>query len=416
MAMQPDFATGPATSFFGEMLNNPLPLFAQLRSMGAVVPAPFSTSGQRKVWMVTRMEEALQVLKDSESFAIGRAEGNAQPQRKEETAQTASAPLTISNSMLNMDGLDHKRLRGLVSKVFTPKYIQNLRPNIQQIADTLIDRVEPQGSMELVEDFAFLLPINVISNMLGVPHDNWDVLREGSRVMVSSVHDEQDAQVVSERKKKMAAYNKYIRQLIAEKRRQPQDDLISQLVQIEDAGDRLSEPELLAMVSLLIVAGHETTSNLIGTGMLTLFNHPEYLAKLKANLSLVPTAVEELLRFTGPVLATLPRRATRDVEIGGQHIAQGDLVISLLTSANHDESHFTNADDLDLARKIDRHLAFGYGIHICLGAPLARLEGDIAFTTLLRRLPNLRMNAPRESITWYGGFNVRGLTSLPVAF
>jgi cytochrome P450 len=238
------------------------------------------------------------------------------------------------------------------------------------------------------------------------------VLRDGSRVLLDG-GDEEEA---TERTRKLHAYNAYITQLIAEKRRQPQDDLISQLIQIEEEGDRLSEPELVSMIGLLIIAGHETTSNLIGTGMLTLFDHPEQLAKLRADMSLVPSAIEELLRFTGPLLTPAPRLATEDVELGGQHISRGDILIPVLTSANRDERHFTDAVELDLARRIDRHLAFGYGIHMCLGAPLARLEGDIAFTTLLRRLPNVRLAVPREAITCYGAINVRGLTSLPSAF
>src|SRR5258708_620154 len=416
MAMQFDATETPSSSFFGtQLLNDPFPLFAHMRVKGAVVPAPFPTGGRQKAWMITRMEETLLVLKDSERFTVNHAVGedNAMVQRREEAENAGFA--IFGQSMLGVDGLDHRRLRGLVSKVFTPRYIQGLRPSIQQIADTLLDQVEGQSSMDLVEAFAFPLPINVISDMLGVPHDSWDVLREGSRALVDEGPISLDEKGAAERTRKLRAYNAYIAQLIAEKRRQPQDDLISQLVQIEEEGDRLSEPELVSMIGLLIVAGHETTSNLIGTGMLALFDHPEQLAQLRADLSLVPVAVEELLRFTGPVLAPVPRQATEDVELGGQHISRGDILIPVLTSANRDERYFTDAGELDLARRIDRHLAFGQGIHICLGAPLARLEGDIAFTTLLRRLPNARLAVPREAITWHGALNVRGLTSLPIA-
>jgi cytochrome P450 len=400
MAMQSDAVETPSSGFFGaQFLNDPFSLFAQMRAMGAVVPTPFPTSGQQKAWMITRMEEALLVLKDSERFPVN------------------SAVFTMfDQSMLTVDGLDHRRLRGLVSKVFTPRYIQGLRPSIQQIVDTLFDQVEGKSSMDLVEEFAFPLPINVISDMLGVPHDSWDVLRDGSRALLDGGALLLDEKEATKRTRKLHAYNTYITQLIAEKRRQPQDDLISQLIQIEEEGDRLSEPELVSMIGLLIIAGHETTSNLIGTGMLALFDHPEQLAKLRADLSLVPSAIEELLRFTGPLLTPAPRLATEDVELGGQHILRGDILIPVLTSANRDERHFTDAVELDLARRIDRHLAFGYGIHMCLGAPLARLEGAIAFTALLQRLPNARLAVPREAITWYGALNVRGLISLPISF
>lgn len=419
MAMQFDASSMAGTQdpgFFGEILKDPFPLFIQLRTMAAVMPMPFPTNGTQKAWMVTRLEETFQVLKDSERFTVNytTASGGVTSQYSQSESEDFAS---IGNSMLSVDGLDHRRLRGLVSKVFTPKYIQGLRPNIQQIADTLIDRVENQGTMEVITDFAFPLPINVISDMLGVPHDSWDILREGSRAIINSNGPMmQDASTRAEARRKLKAYNDYIKQLVADKRRHPADDMISHLVQLEEEGDRLNEAELLSMISLLILAGHETTSNLIGAGLLALFDHPEQLATLKADLSLVPVAVEELLRFAGPVFIPAPRLATEDLELGGQQIARGDLVMPILTSANRDESQFTNAEDLDLARKVNRHLAFGHGIHVCLGAPLARLEGDIAFTTLLRRLPNLHLNTPRESIAWHSTLNIRGLTSLPIAF
>lgn len=207
-----------------------------------------------------------------------------------------------------------------------------------------------------------------------------------------------------------------MKDLIAAKRQQPQDGFISQLVQLEANGDTLDEQELMAMVGLLIFAGHETTSNLISIGTLMLLNHPHQLAALQADPSRIPAAVEELLRFNGPVLSPAPRYALQDVEIGKQHIRRGDLVLVSLGSANHDESAFTHPEDLDIARTLSRHVAFGQGVHFCLGAPLARLEGEIAFTTLLRRMPYLRLAVPRDHIAWRGSINLRGLRALPVAF
>jgi len=417
MAMQFDAdatATSSSNIFSDQLLKDPFSLFAQMRAMGAVLPAPFLPGAQQKAWMVTRMQETLLVLKDSQRFTLDytAVEENALVQIMESSQGFA----LLGRSMLNVDGLDHRRLRGLVSRVFTPKYIEGLRPSIQQIADRLLDRVAGQGSMDLVEDYAYPLPINVISDMLGVTHDHWDLVREGSRAIVAGGPITLDDRNADERAKKIEAFGDYIGQLVADKRHHPQEDLISQLVQIEEEGDRLNESELLSMVGLLIVAGHETTSNLIGSGMLAFLDHPEQLEKLKADLSLVPRAVEELLRFTGPVLSALPRLVTEEVELGGQRISRGDIVICSLTSANRDESHFANAEELDLVRIIDRHLAFGYGMHMCLGAPLARLEGEIAFSTLLRRMPELRLNTSREAIAWHGALNVRGLVSLPVAF
>lgn len=411
----PDMTTSLSPTIFpDQFLNNPFSLFAQMRVMGAVLPAPFPTGAQHKAWMVTHMQEALQVLKDSQRFTLdyAAAQDNALVQRME---SSQGFPL-LGRSMLNVDGLDHRRLRGLVSRVFTPKYIEGLRPSIEQIADRLLDQIAKEGSMDLVEDYAYPLPINVISDMLGVPHDHWDLIREGSRAIVAGGPITLDDRNADARAKTIELFGSYIVQLVAEKRHHPQSDLISQLVQIEEEGDRLSEPELLSMVGLLMVAGHETTSNLIGSGMLALLDHADQLERLKADLSLVPRAIEELLRFIGPVLTSLPRLATEEVDLGGQHISRGDIVIVALTSANRDENHFRHAAELDLLRSIDRHLAFGYGIHICLGAPLARLESEIAFTTLLRRMPDLRLNVPREALTWHGALNVRGLTHLPVAF
>ncbi len=410
-----DTTTNPSPHLFqDQLLKDPFSLFAQMRVMGAVLPAPFPTDAQHKTWMVTRIQEALQVLKDSQRFTLDYAavEDNELVQRMQ---SSQGFPL-LGRSMLNVDGLAHRRLRGLVSEVFTPKYIEGLRPSIEQIANRLLDQVAEEGCMDLVEDYANPLPINVISDMLGVPHDHWDLVREGSRAIVAGGPITLDDRNAAVRAQKIDAFGSYVAQLVAEKRHHPQSDLISQLVQIEDDGDRLSEPELLSMVGLLIVAGHETTSNLIGSGVLTLLDHADQLERLKADLSRVPRAIEELLRFTGPVLTSVPRLATEKVDLGGQTISRGDIVIVALTSANRDESHFTHAAELDLLRSIDRHLAFGYGIHACLGAPLARLEGEIAFTTLLRRMPNLRLNVPHEALTWHGALNVRGLTHLPVAF
>jgi cytochrome P450 len=214
----------------------------------------------------------------------------------------------------------------------------------------------------------------------------------------------------------MRAFTSYTAQLVAEKRLHPADDLISQLVAIEEEGDQLSETELVSMITLLIFAGHETTSNLIGIGTLMLLDHPDQLEKLKTDLRLVPSAVEEFLRFNGPVAIPAPRFAREETELAGQHIKKGDILFIALISANRDETQFSKPDEMDIARTLNRHIAFGQGIHICLGAPLARLEGNIAFITLLKRMPNLRLSVPRECITWRVSSNLRGLTALPVSF
>ena len=401
---------GASMNFFGPAFaENPFPVFTQMRSVGAVVPipAPF-VGGDQQVWLVTRLEEAIQILKDRQ-FTVDPSTINSQD---DTWSDTSSPGHLLGQSMISVDEPDHRRLRGLVSKAFTPKYIQSLRPSIQQIADELLDRVQAQGHMDLVNDYAFPLPITVISDMLGVPTQNREIIREWSDTLTGAI----DTGRRRDRKDRTQVFIDYLVQLIAEKRQHPQDDLISQLVQIEEAGDRLYEGELLSMIALLIFAGHETTSNLIGIGTLMLLDHPEQMQQLKQDLSLVPSAVEELLRYNGPVLSPAPRFATTDVILAGQQVHKGDVILVILGSANRDESQFTHPDELEIARSLNRHIAFGQGIHICLGAPLARLEGDIAFTTLLRRMPNLQLSIPRADVSWRGSFNLRGVKSLPVTF
>jgi cytochrome P450 len=412
-------AAGTASSdFFSEAFStNPFPLFAQLRSIGAVVPVPFSPFGQgtnQRAWLVTRWEEAVQILKDHQRFTVDPSSIGTDTFFRRRVENPSDQPLFFGRTMISVDEPDHRRLRGLVSKAFTPKHIQGLRPRIQQLADELLDAVQDQGTMDLVSDFAYPLSINAISEMLGVPPDDRPQIRIWSDAITGSfvggmAQDE-------ERRNKVRAFSAYVMQLVARKRQHPQDDLTSQLIQMEEEGDLLRESWLLSMIALLIFAGHETTSNLIGIGILILLDHPDQLDKLKADLSLVPRAVEELLRFSGSAVTPFPRFAAEDLELGGQHIQQGDSLIVALASANWDETQFTQPDELDVVRRLSSHIAFGRGIHVCLGAPLARLEGDIAFTTLLRRMPDLRLNVPRDTITWRTGSNLRGVTSLHVAF
>lgn len=425
--MNPSDQTLPEEAVFNifsgqsaELVANPFAMFAQIRSMGAIVPLPFLRGEtDRQAWAVTRMEEAVRILKDQEYFTVDSRAADTTGLFGRDVAAEVDDPSAPSvfvngrNSMLSVDDPDHRRLRGLVSKVFTPRYIEGLRPRVQELADELLDEVQAQGQMDVVKDYAFPLPINVISEMLGVPRADRSQVRVWSAAMATGLGlGRQEPGVVAH----MRAFGAYTAQLVAEKRRQPADDLISQLVAIEEEGDRLSEAELLSMITLLIFAGHETTSNLIATGTLMLLDHPAQLERIKADLSLVPAAIEELLRFNGPATIAGPRFARKDTELAGQQIKQGDILIPVLLSANRDESQFTQSEELDIARTLNRHIAFGHGIHVCLGAPLARLEGDIAFTTLLKRMPNLRLSIPRESITWHFSLSSRSLAALPVAF
>lgn len=404
--------------FSGESGDNPFPLFAQMRAVGPVISIPFAMGGTNlQAWMVTRMEEAMEVLKNHARFTVDPSsiEGTNDIRQSLAGDADSSAPDTFftGKSMLFVDEPDHRRLRGLVSKAFTPKYMESLRPRVQEIADELLDRVQAQGEMDLVKDYAYPLPINVISDMLGVPEADRAQIHVWSAAIANGLGLGRKDPGVDEH---LRAFGEYTAQLVAEKRRHPAEDLISHLIAIEEEGDRLSEAELISMITLLIFAGHETTSNLIATGSLILLDHPEELEKLKADLSLVPSALEELLRFQGPATIAGPRFAKEDTELAGQLIKKGDVIFPVLKSANRDERQFTQPEELDITRTINRHLAFGHGIHMCLGAPLARVEGIVAFTTLLKRLPNLRLNVPREKVSWNFTLSSQGLDTLPVTF
>jgi cytochrome P450 len=399
--------------FSGQLTENPFSALAQLRTMGAVLPAslPFG-DGTNKTWIVTHLEEATYILKNHHLFTVDAA--NIGPDGFSFFRQSGADEPAINpfgETMQALDEPDHRRLRGLIAKAFTPRYVQGLRPLIQQIADELLDSVQGQSQMELVKDFALPLPINVISEMMGVPADKWEQILTWSDTLASA-----GLMPTVEQKIQMHGFLTYVAQLVTEKRQHPANDLISQLIQVEEEGQHLKESELIASIAHLIFAGHETTSGLISIGTLMLLDHPEQFSRLKADPQLIPAAVEELLRFNGPITLFPPRFATEALEIGGQQIQRGDILIILPPSINRDEAQFEQADTLDITRHIDRNAAFGYGIHMCLGMPLARMEGEIAFTTLLRKMPNLRLAVPRDAVPWSASGSLRGLISLPVAF
>jgi cytochrome P450 len=268
--------------------------------------------------------------------------------------------------------------------------------------------------MDLIDDYAFPLPITVIAELLGVPAEDRDSFREWSDAAVSgnTTQEHLDKVLIPH----MQAFTDYLHALFEEKRKNPKDDLVSALLRAEEAGDKLSEDELLGMVFLLLVAGHETTVNLIGNGVLALLQHPDQLQKLKDDPSLIKPAVEELLRYDGPVETSTERFAREDVRIGETVIPRGEMVLVVLAAADHDPERFADPDELDITRVDNRHLAFGKGIHHCLGAPLARMEGQIAISTLLARMPDLRLKGSPESLSWRPGLTLRGLRGLPLEF
>jgi len=288
--------------------------------------------------------------------------------------------------------------------------VEQLRPRIQQIADGLVDAVEPHGRMDLVDDFAFPLPITVIAELLGIPGDDRASFRRWSNAMVTPAFTPGDVERLGEQAGEFVAY---LRQLFERRRTDPGADLVSALLQTDEGGDKLSEQELFGMVSLLIIAGHETTVSLIGNAVLALLQHPSRRAELQEDPSRIAPAIEELLRYDSPVERTLNRWATEDVEVGGKTIKRGESVIVILGSADRDPARFADPDELDFARQ-DKHIAFGRGSHYCLGAPLARLEGEIAVATLLRRLPGLRLAVDVENLSWRPVPLFRSLVELAV--
>jgi cytochrome P450 len=347
-----------------------------------------SVDGRTRIWFVTRYDDVAGVLLDDERFVRDRANAVPTPEDDDRPVRPPALMELLDNHMLNKDGEDHRRLRRLVVKAFTPAMIERARPRVQALADELLDRVEERGELELMADYAFPLPIIVIAEVLGVPTEDHERFREWSEARFSPAHDE-----AAQRRfvAQMEEFTAYLGSMFAARRAHPRDDLLTGLLAAEEAGDRLSETELYAMVVLLMLAGHETTMSLIGNAVLTLLDDPVLLDRLGREPDLLPVAVEELLRFDAPLNRAFGRWATEDVEIDGKLIKRGDLVVPSVAAADRDPARFPGADALDITRADNKHLAFGRGVHFCIGAALARIEGEIALGTLFRRLPGLRL-------------------------
>jgi cytochrome P450 len=393
--------------FAPENRDNPYPAYRQLRELD-----PVHRSEVMDGWVLTRYEDVVATLKHPRMSADRRQARNRLAAQVSE--QMAQGPFSAAQTMLTADPPAHTRLRGLVSKAFTARAVDAMRPRIQQIVDELLDAVQGRGSMDVIWDLGYPLPVIVIAEMLGVPAERRDDFKRWSDDIVATLGGPMAGTDVAERGMQSAIQMaEYFRGVIAERRREPKDDLLSALIAAEERGEVLSEEELLATCILLLAAGNETTTNLIGNGMLALLRNPEQLALLQADLSLVESAVEELLRYDGPVQAT-GRVASEALEIGGAQIEEGQLVMTLLGAANHDPAVFADPDSLDITRQDNHHVAFGYGIHFCLGAPLARLEGQIAFRSLFERFANVHLAT--DEVEWGGGFILRGLKKLPITF
>lgn len=386
---------------------NPFPTYAQMRRE-APVYAHRSPNGST-IWFITRHDDVVEVLKDNVRFV--KDFRNTKEEKGERGKGKVSVHQAINRNMLFADPPDHTRLRALVNQAFTPRRVEQMRPRVQEVADLLLAQVAPKGAMDIIADYALPLPVVVISDMLGIPSVDRDQVAQWSQVIISPGAR---GLPTRERKRQMRRFVSYLQALFAERQRQPQDDLISALVQAEEAGERLSEAELSSMVALLLVTGHETTVNMIGNAVIALLNHPEQLALLKQNPEWWGNAVEELLRYDGPVETSTTRWVARDCMFRGQQMRRGDVVRVVITSANRDEMRYENVNTLDVSRSDSKHLQFGLGIHYCLGAPLARLEGEIALKALWETFPDLRLAVPANDLIWRTGILFRGLERLPV--
>jgi cytochrome P450 PksS len=390
--------------------SNPHSLYRQMREED---PAFRVIDGlNQTVWFFTRYEDSVAVLKDKR--IIKNIQKNMPPDVLEKrfgAANSNGLPEmfdVINQHMLNQDPPDHTRLRALVHKAFTPARVRDLQPRIEQIANDLLDAMQEKTEGNLITDFALPLPITVISEMLGVPATDRDKFRHWTQVILSGSMESLTS---------IMEFVQYMNEMIEARRKEDTDDILSALVHVDEAGDKLNHMELLSMIFLLLVAGHETTVNLIANATLALLEHPEQLQKLRENPDLIGSSIEEVLRFQGPVDATLNRWAGEPIEWSdGRVIEAGDVMIPLLLAANRDPEVFKNPDTFDITRNPNPHIAFGHGIHFCLGAPLARMEGAIAVSRLLERFPNLNLNVDPDNLRWGGTILFHNLLELPLCY
>lgn len=319
----------------------------------------------------------------------------------------------FSDQMVFRDPPDHTRLRALVTGPFTSRGVDRIHSRIQGIVDELLDAVEGRGEMELINDFAYHFPAIVIAEMLGVPTADRDLFKKWASDVVEFLSPDAGEKELQQGQDSVLELSAWLQEQIARRRRAPGEDLLSGLVEAEEQGEKLAESEVVGMCISLLTAGHESTTSLIGNGTLSLLQNPGEKQKLQANPSLIASAVEEMLRFESPVQRNW-RAPTRDVELGGIRLRKRDSVLTMLGAANRDPEQFTLPDRFDIERQNNKHLGFGYGIHFCLGAPLARVEGQVAINTLLHRFPNLRLSERKPK--WQKNMMIRGLKELVVAF
>jgi cytochrome P450 PksS len=390
-----------------EIRQNPYPLYAQLRREDpvALVRVPFFGA----TYFISRYDDVAAAFKDPR---ISTDLANASQDMWAPSWMVPRSLTIMGENMLTKDDPEHRRLRNLVHKAFTPKRIRDMAGRVETVAHELLDAAEKKETSDLVADYALPIPLVIISEMLDVPEEDRHPFHDLTAKFLAST-----SSGVLQMLTQMGTANKMIKffeRLIADRRANPGDDLLSALIAAEEEGDRLSEEELIGMVFLLLLAGHETTVNLIASGALALLEFPDELDRLRENPELMDSAIEELVRFTNPVELSTPRFALEEIEWHGVTIPQGHRILVGVGSANRDETVFENPDAIDITRHPNKHLGFGLGIHYCLGAPLARMEGKIALQALIDRFPDMRLAQRPEDLTWRKSTLVRGLEALPI--
>ena len=384
---------------------NPWTILAGLREEREVSRV---RAGRRPAWLVTRYAGAVEALKHPLLVK----------NRKSATGRSAvprwmpGIVRAISLNMLDLDDPDHRRLRALVQPAFNPRLVEGLRVRVETLSADLLDRIAGRGSCDLIADYAAPIPTTIIAELLGVPlRDRPRFRRWTERIVIADTSQWALLRALPS----FLAFVRYLRRLVRDKRRDPGDDVISALLAVEAEGDRLGADEVVAMAFLLLVAGHETTVNLIGNGALALLENPDQLARLRSDPALAVSAVEEVLRYSGPVMISTERYAREDLELGGQPVRKGDLVYVSLAGADRDPAIYPEPDRFDIGRTPNRHLAFGDGIHFCLGSALARMEGQVALAALVSRFAEIRLAEDSGRLRWKGGATLRGLERLKLA-
>ena len=385
----------------------PFPVYARLRKLGPVLR---SKDLLGEGFVLPRHEEVARAIRDPR-LASDRKNGRGG--RSTDQRWSPALLKLLGSSMVLKDPPEHRRLRNLVQKAFTPARVESLSDRVAQIAEELLDAAARKPVVDLMADFALPLPLTVIAEMLGVPPAD----RTRFRRLIVKVQGTSAANPLAfvRAYPHMVGLSRFLQGLVKLRREQPGNDLVTALVQAEEEGDRLNEDELIAMVFLLLFAGHETTVNLIGNGVLELVQHPDQLQKLREQPDLIDSAIEEMLRFTNPVGMVAPRFAREDLHVAGVPMPKGSVVTLLIGSANLDETAFPDADRFDITRSPNRHLSFGHGAHYCLGAPLARLETRVAIPALLQRFDRLELTVPAAKLRWRPHIGLRGVEALPLS-